>query len=76
MFTAWALEQHGQPGYVGKFSQVIWDDINNGCSPMLNKTVLQWKEHFYKEHPKSASEIHALLVEAYVAYVASFSDEK
>jgi hypothetical protein len=73
MFTAWVLDQQDRDGDVGDCARLIFEDINNGCAPSTFRDVIVWKRHFVAEHPKTSEQALVLLREAYVAYIASFS---
>lgn len=73
VFTPWILEQQDREDEVGDCARLIFEDINNGCAPSTFRDVIVWKRHFVAEHPKTVDQSLILLREAYVAYIASFS---
>jgi len=74
-FLNWILDQQEEPGNLGIFSKVIWQDINNGCGARYT-TPLEWRSHFDKKHPRTKERLNALLSAAYIQYASAFTAEK
>jgi len=71
-FLNWILEQQEAPKGIGLFSNIIYQDINNGCGMRFTEPM-EWQDHFNDRHKKTAKVLNTLLLEAYVAYRDSFS---
>jgi len=71
-FLNWLLEQQEEPGDVGLFATVIWQDINNGCGLRYTE-YREWQHHFIKKHPRMAKRLIALLESSYLLYMAQFT---
>jgi len=69
------LEQDEEPGGIGLFSNIIYQDINNGCGARFT-TPAEWKAHFEVKHKRTASVLTGLLNEAFIVYSKSFNDKK
>jgi len=74
-FLNWLLEQSEEPGGLGLFSSVVYNDINNGCGLRFTDP-LEWQDHFNNKHKRTAKVLNGLLTESYIAYTESFSAEK
>lgn len=74
-FLNWILDQQEEPGNLGVFSKVIWQDINNGCGARFTSPI-EWRIHFNKKHPTKADTLNGLLAAAYVQYVNSITPDK
>ena len=74
-FLNWVLEKQDEPGNLGVFAKVLWQDINNGCGARYT-TPLEWRGHFDKKHPRTKEKLNALLSQVYLQYADSFNEEK
>jgi len=70
-FLNWILKQDEEPGGLGLFSSIIFQDINNGCGLRYTEPT-EWKEHFEKKHKKTSDVLNSLLEDAYVTYSKRF----
>jgi len=73
-FLNWILEQDEEPGGLGLFSSIIYQDINNGCGLRFTEPS-EWKAHFEIKHKKTAPILTGLLEDAFVAYSKRFNTE-
>jgi hypothetical protein len=73
-FLNWVLEQDEEPGGLGLLSNLIYQDINNGCGLRFTEPT-EWKAHFELKHRKTAKVLTGLLEDAYVSYSKRFSNE-
>ena len=76
MFIAWILDQQDRDDSTGDCARLLWADINNGCATTMLQTPVEWKNHFERHHRKIVNKTDALLLNAYTAYLNSFSLDK
>lgn len=73
-FLNWVLEQSEEPGDVGLFSAIVYNDINNGCGARFTNPM-EWQEHFVTKHKRTARVLIELLLESYTVYTEGFKEE-
>jgi hypothetical protein len=74
-FLDWTLKQHDALGGLGLFSNILYQDINNGCG-LRYTDPMEWQEHFNTKHKKTARVLNGLLLDTVEAYNNRFNAEK
>jgi hypothetical protein len=66
-FSSWLWEQMDENNSIGRFANICWNDINNGCAHGKFNEVA-WLVHFKRKHIGSVSTLLPLLKEAHKEY--------
>jgi len=74
-FLNWVLEKQEEPGDLGLFATVIYQDINNGCALRFTEPS-EWKAHFTLKHRKMGYILIGLLENATLEYQVAFNPDK
>jgi hypothetical protein len=66
-FSTWLWEQLEEVNDVGRFANIAWRDVNNGCAH-ATFNARKWLEHIKTHHPERKDVLIPLLLGAYARY--------
>jgi hypothetical protein len=67
-FSSWLWEQLDDPGAMGKFAKLCWNDVNNGCAH-AKYSGPQWLTHFEEKHKDRKHLLVPPLINAFQGYM-------